>query len=375
MSELESLREQIQQLTEENRELKSELAWRKGKYSVLEQYARNIRYVAAEHPGKLAIAIFSCVKELPFDPFDYALGVNNRPLPDDEEHNAQKQLNEGEDWFGRFVGYYCSLDSHLLDLYKTKVDDSGTPLAPANQKTLTGILCDQKSPVFNEVYQTKKLYRVFLNRQQYGLDLVVKVFPVLGEDHKIIGMISFTHDLTVHMEQRSIVSNGLVKIQNSTAVLSEEIEKVQQVLAEAKEFSKDVHEQDMEVEELTNGVNSMEFSLLSSIRIVKQLSLNASIEAIGAGKFGKGFQIIASEIKGLTEEMTSTVKRLDTIVDKINEMKRANTQKMTQINTMINHISKIADSLENEGRNYQQLVEDISKAETSYNEYLKTMIG
>ena len=63
---------EILRLKQENLRLQEELAWRRSALGRLEYHAKNAHFIATEHPGKVAIAVFSCLDELPFDPFDFA---------------------------------------------------------------------------------------------------------------------------------------------------------------------------------------------------------------------------------------------------------------------------------------------------------------
>ncbi|MEG0380418.1 MAG: methyl-accepting chemotaxis protein, partial [Kurthia sp.] len=60
------------------------------------------------------------------------------------------------------------------------------------------------------------------------------------------------------------------------------------------------------------------------------LALNAAIEAARAGEAGKGFAVVADEVRKLAEQVTTSVSDISTIVDKI------------QVNTV-----KVSQSLEN----------------------------
>lgn len=71
------------------------------------------------------------------------------------------------------------------------------------------------------------------------------------------------------------------------------------------------------------------------------LSLNASIEASKAGEYGKGFDVLAKEIKSLAIKSTEYSK---TIKESINNLKLNAEESNEYINTLINQTENISDS-------------------------------
>jgi methyl-accepting chemotaxis protein len=75
------------------------------------------------------------------------------------------------------------------------------------------------------------------------------------------------------------------------------------------------------------------------------LALNATIEAARAGEAGKGFAVVASEVKALASQ---TAKATEEISTQINEMQASTGETVTaisEIGTTIGFISKIANAI------------------------------
>jgi len=87
---------------------------------------------------------------------------------------------------------------------------------------------------------------------------------------------------------------------------------------------------------------------LSLIRTVASqtnlLGLNAAIEAARVGDAGRGFGVVAEEIRKLATTTTDSVKKIDEIVKAVQKDSNHTYQQLTQINAVI---AQIAEAITN----------------------------
>jgi methyl-accepting chemotaxis protein len=108
--------------------------------------------------------------------------------------------------------------------------------------------------------------------------------------------------------------------------LKEEIEKVNDSVQETVNLMKELTGQAQQIVSILNTIDG----------ITKQtnlLALNASIEAARAGESGKGFSVVAEEIRGLAENSRQSTEVISDIIRSVIEKIEVSSDKVTLINT------------------------------------------
>lgn len=107
---------------------------------------------------------------------------------------------------------------------------------------------------------------------------------------------------------REAVALGQSTIEAQKAVLAKNLALMDQLVSSVD----DVCEKALEIRQFTNAIDQIALS-------TKVLSLNASIEAAKAGQFGKGFGVVAQEIKKFAGDSEDKAKQINQIANNINE--------------------------------------------------------
>ena len=138
-----------------------------------------------------------------------------------------------------------------------------------------------------------------------------------------------TNTITMNVENIQQNAKGIDSRASDGTKLSGEVSKRAVELSEATdkagketikmyESVKAKSEEAILASKAVNKINELTEAIMEISSQTNLLSLNASIEAARAGEAGRGFAIVASEISNLSEQTSSTVQKIDSIVSEIN---------------------------------------------------------
>ena len=115
-----------------------------------------------------------------------------------------------------------------------------------------------------------------------------------------------------------------LKIKELTGTLTDSFEQIssatQQLAASSMEVTENqnlLNSEIVNVRELSNEINVILGYIKDITNQTKMLGLNASIEAARVGDLGKGFSVVAKEIRNLAENSKETSKNIADLVEKI----------------------------------------------------------
>nr|WP_279288978.1 methyl-accepting chemotaxis protein [Anaerosolibacter carboniphilus] len=120
---------------------------------------------------------------------------------------------------------------------------------------------------------------------------------------------------------------------------------------------KDITDTSQEVVVLSNKMNSIRSILTSISSISKQtnlLALNASIEAARAGEYGRGFTVVAEEIRFLADQSTRNTQEIEKIINDLVSFTEISTSKL-------DHSTKTASASLHETKKITQIFDDVNE--------------
>jgi len=182
-----------------------------------------------------------------------------------------------------------------------KLKNKGKPIPPGS-----GI---------NEALHTGKVQHAVYSEELYGFPFKSTSIPVKDDMGNIVG--AFALGLSLKNQ------TALTEAAHSFAATNEEvIASTEQLSASAQELAEGMEVLNTLKAEMEEQVNKTEV-MLSFIKKVAAnsnlLGLNASIEAARVGEAGRGFEVVATEIRKMAENSTKTVEEIKEIIDKIKQ--------------------------------------------------------
>lgn len=173
-----------------------------------------------------------------------------------------------------------------------------------------------------------------------GKPFVTAVIPIINDQNNILGTIAITE--TVERQDR---------LKSMALKLSREIN----VLAStAQEISASTEEISAVSVRMANSFQQSQIRVAETDQVIKMvkdisaqtnlLGLNAAIEAARVGDQGRGFGVVAQEIRKLAATSTESIQKIDAI---INDVKSDSYQAVCQMNEVRDMVSKIAEAAVN----------------------------
>ena len=180
----------------------------------------------------------------------------------------------------------------------------------------------------------------------YGTEFKSFAIPI-REENKIVGVLvvakslykkksvtNITRRLTESLSQISIGINEVAKGVQELATMNE---KLLGETIEANERTKDTDE----ILTFIQGVSSQ----------TNLLGLNAAIEAARAGEAGKGFNVVAQEIRKLSNSSNESIKKIDSVMKHIS----------SSVNSINTNLTKSNDISQNQSAALEEIAASISE--------------
>ena len=162
--------------------------------------------------------------------------------------------------------------------------------------------------------QTGKITHKVIPKEVFGFPYKAIGYPVFDERGHIVGAIGFGISLEKQSQMEVLstaLSESLGKMTKSFVEISDNL---QDVVTSNREIGRDV----VMSRESTNKTDEIVSFISNIANQTNLLGLNASIEAARSGEFGRGFSVVAEEIRKLSKSSKDSA---DLIKNTLNQIK------------------------------------------------------
>lgn len=167
-----------------------------------------------------------------------------------------------------------------------------------------------------KVIESKKPFTKEHDASVYGVPVLSSCYPLFSED---TGEVVATFSLVIPKvlagnlkDMSKNLEDGLTEI---AATVEELAASASNIHTNQQELNKNINE----ITDLSQEINEVSSFIKEIADETKMLGLNAAIEAARAGDVGRGFGVVAEEIRKLSEQSKSTVPKIQKLTDKIKD--------------------------------------------------------
>lgn len=203
----------------------------------------------------------------------------------------------------------------------------------------------ENSPITKAMRENRRIFTRFDDDKLWSQPFIAISMPIQNQG-QVIGAISISETVERQDSLKKIANN----ISDHVSLLASTSEEVSAQAQEIAGLSK------MMAELTANSQNKAQ-STDEIIRVIKNISrqtnllgLNAAIEAARAGDYGRGFGVVAQEIRNLSGSTTNSITEVEKIIKEIQHDSTETCKQVQQVDNIIgdavNAIAHLAEALQ-----------------------------
>lgn len=183
--------------------------------------------------------------------------------------------------------------------------------------------------VADRAIKTKKLVVEEVDAGVHGVPVIIMSNPCFDDDDnsKVVATFNIALPKQTAMELRNVSTNVTKSLEEVSAVIEELAASASEINVNEQELNQNIEE----VNRLADNIGEVLAFIKQIADETKMLGLNAAIEAARAGEAGRGFGVVADEIRKLSDESKQTVVSIKELISNIKN-NAAETTKKSELN-------------------------------------------
>lgn len=192
-----------------------------------------------------------------------------------------------------------------------------------------------------EVLKTGQAKAEIVPEHVFGVTFKGFCFPIRDNENEIVGVLALSLSLNKKNSIASIVESLVESISQISLGINEVTSGVQDLATMNSNLFKETTEANNKAKDTDQIVGIIQgISAQTNL-----LGLNASIEAARAGEYGKGFSVVAKEIRTLSNSSKESINKIDSIIKDIS----------ASIESINDNLSKTNEVSQNQSAALQQI--------------------